>query len=99
MRGDWNAAYETLKTLSSWKLIPKCEAVLAMLKQKLQEEGLRTYLFAYGAYYKSLSHAQLATMFDLPEKKVLALKFLIPAPSARSSNAISFGPSNCKHEA
>lgn len=74
MKGEWRKAYETLSQLSSWKLVPKCEEVLAMLKAKLQEEGLRTYLFAYGAYYKSLSHAQLSAMFDLPEKKVRACR-------------------------
>ena len=70
MKGDWEAAFGTLKLLTSWKLVPKFEQVLDMLKEKLQIEGLRTYLFAYGAYYKSLSHSQMASMFQLPEKKV-----------------------------
>ena len=41
-----------------------------MLRSKLQEDGLRTYLLAYGRFYSSLSIAQLCDMFELPERKV-----------------------------
>ena len=41
-----------------------------MLRHKLQEEGLRTYLLAYGRFYSSLSISQLCDMFELPENKV-----------------------------
>jgi hypothetical protein len=41
-----------------------------MLRAKLQEEGLRTYLLAYGRFYSSLSIAQLCDMFELGERKV-----------------------------
>ena len=70
MKGEWKKAYDTLAELPSWKLIPNHEEILKMLQQKLQEEGLRTYLLAYGNFYKSLSHQQLSSMFDLPEKRV-----------------------------
>lgn len=73
MKGEWKKAYEILASLPSWKLIPRHEEVLSMLQQKLQEEGLRTYLLAYGNFYKSLSHAQLSAMFELPEKRVTPL--------------------------
>jgi translation initiation factor 3 subunit C len=41
-----------------------------MLRQKLQEEGLRTYLLSYGRFYSSLSIVQLCDMFELPKAKV-----------------------------
>lgn len=53
-----------------WALVPQRETVLAMLKGKLQEEGLRTFLFAYSHHYASLSLDQLCSMFELDEKKV-----------------------------
>jgi len=47
MRGDWLGAYTAVSSLSVWQLVPQREAVLAMLKDKLKEEALRTYLFSY----------------------------------------------------
>lgn len=34
--------------------------------RKIQEEGLRTYLFTYAPFYSTISLAHLATSFDLP---------------------------------
>lgn len=38
---------------------------------RLQECGLKTYLFSYGSYYSSLSLKQLSEMFELPEMQVM----------------------------
>ncbi|KAL6745259.1 eukaryotic translation initiation factor 3c [Haematococcus lacustris] len=65
MRGDWRKAYAYVTALT--------EALLAMLREKLQAEALRTYLFTYSPQYNSLSLDQLCTMFDLPEKKVYSI--------------------------
>lgn len=70
MRGNWRKAYDYLSSVSSWNLLPNKAEVLDMLKAKLQECGLRTYLLSYGSFYRSLSQAQLCEMFDLPEKQV-----------------------------
>jgi translation initiation factor 3 subunit C len=68
--GDWRRAIFYATALSCWSLLPQKEAVLAMLRQKLQEEGLRTYLLSYGRFYSSLSIVQLCDMFELPKAKV-----------------------------
>ncbi|KAL4433586.1 hypothetical protein ABPG75_000027 [Micractinium tetrahymenae] len=68
--GDWRRAYQYSTALSCWNLLPQKEGVLGMLRSKLQEEGLCTYLLSYGRFYSSLSIAQLCDMFELPERKV-----------------------------
>ncbi|MEW5305255.1 MAG: hypothetical protein WDW36_007810 [Sanguina aurantia] len=73
MSGDWAKAQGHVFGLSAWNLVPRKEQVLAMLKAKLQEEALRTYLFTYSAQYNSLSLDQLCVMFDLSEKKVYSV--------------------------
>lgn len=73
MRGDWTKAFGFVSALSAWNLLPQKEKVLSMLKEKLQSEALRTYLFTYSNQYKSLSLDQLCQMFDLPEKRVYSI--------------------------
>ncbi|DBA87382.1 hypothetical protein WJX77_002170 [Trebouxia sp. C0004] len=71
MGGHWQEAYHYLSSLSVWNLIGGAkENVLVLLKAKLQECGLKTYLFSYGSYYSSLSLKQLSEMFELPEMQV-----------------------------
>lgn len=49
-----------------------------MLRERVQTEALRTYLFAYGLHYASVSQDQLAASFQLPDKKARPCK-LLPA--------------------
>lgn len=82
LKGEWQRAYAYLSDLPSWNLLAEKDRVLGMIQQQLKEEGLRTYLLTYGAFYHSLSHQHLSETFDLPDKKVGKLFFWVSSPPA-----------------
>lgn len=71
--GDWQASYESLTSIKILELMPDLEPIKIMLKQKVREESLRTYLFTYAPYYQSVSLAQLEALFDLSKQETLTI--------------------------
>jgi len=72
-KGEWQQCVELVMKLPAWKMITNDEKVREMLKRKIQEEGLRTYLFAYSTFYESFSQAKLAENFELHTNDIHSL--------------------------
>ncbi|CUS10887.1 unnamed protein product [Tuber aestivum] len=71
--GEWKRSSELIHAIKIWDLLPEPQKIKEMLSEKIQEEGLRTYLFTYAPFYDTLSLGRLVEMFDLGERKVSAL--------------------------
>lgn len=71
--GEWKRSSELIHAIKIWDLLPERDRIKDMLAVKIQEEGLRTYLFTYAPFYDTVGIDRLADMFDLTERKVSAL--------------------------
>ncbi|MES1916680.1 MAG: hypothetical protein MHM6MM_008477 [Cercozoa sp. M6MM] len=70
--GDLPECLEMLRTLSLWQQLADRYLVASgelekELLMRVRESALATYLYAYGAQYKSLGTALLCEMFELSE--------------------------------
>lgn len=71
--GEWEKAKEMILSIKIWGLLDDPADIKEKLARKIQEEGLRTYLFTYAPYYDSLSLSLLATTFALPIRSVISI--------------------------
>ncbi|EGD77315.1 hypothetical protein PTSG_08410 [Salpingoeca rosetta] len=70
LQGDWVRCREFICDLGVWDLMPNKPAVLTMLAEKIQHEGLRTFLLANSGYFDSITLDKLAERFELDMKEV-----------------------------
>ncbi|ORY02888.1 hypothetical protein K493DRAFT_276897 [Basidiobolus meristosporus CBS 931.73] len=71
--GDWTKSRDLICSIKIWELISNADKIKEMLAHKIQEEGLRTYLFTYASYYSTVGLEQLGSMFDLPAPAVYSI--------------------------
>ncbi|KAG0011074.1 Translation initiation factor 3 subunit c [Podila clonocystis] len=71
--GEWQKSIELINAIKIWELMPNNDKIKEMLGRKIQEEGLRTYMFSNASYYSSVGLEQLSKMFDLPLSNVIAI--------------------------
>ncbi|TRM69638.1 eukaryotic translation initiation factor 3 domain-containing protein [Schizophyllum amplum] len=70
--GEWEKCRDLIQSIKIWSLMPGAPAVMEMLAQRIQEQGLRTYLFTYAPHYSTLSLTLLAKTFSLPIRTVMS---------------------------
>lgn len=61
-RGDWKSCEELILGMQMWNLMHKSDQVKAIVRRKIQEEGLRTYVFTYSSHYDSMSLESLSSV-------------------------------------
>ncbi|KAF9111228.1 Translation initiation factor 3 subunit c [Mortierella sp. AM989] len=71
--GEWQKSVELINAIKIWELMPEADKIKEMLGRKIQEEGLRTYLFTNASYYSSVGLEQLAKMFELPLNNAISI--------------------------
>ncbi|KAL0072821.1 Translation initiation factor 3 subunit c [Marasmius tenuissimus] len=71
--GEWQKCRDLIQSIKIWSLMPEVANVKEMLARRIQEQGLRTYLFTYAPHYSTLSLSLLARTFDLPLRSVTSI--------------------------
>ncbi|KAG6844342.1 hypothetical protein H0H87_007618 [Tephrocybe sp. NHM501043] len=71
--GEWEKCRDLIQSIKIWSLMPEAASVKEMLAKRIQEQGLRTYLFTYAPHYSTLSISLLSRTFSLPVNTVTSI--------------------------
>lgn len=71
--GEWETCRDLIQSIKIWSLMPEAAAVKEMLAKRIQEQGLRTYLFTYAPHYSTLSLSLLSRTFSLSLRTVSSI--------------------------
>ncbi|KAJ6557192.1 eukaryotic translation initiation factor 3 subunit 8 N-terminus-domain-containing protein [Mycena sp. CBHHK59/15] len=71
--GEWEQCRDLIQSIKIWSLMPEAASVKEMLAKRIQEQGLRTYLFTYAPHYSTLSLSLLSRTFSLPLRAVTSI--------------------------
>jgi len=71
--GEWEKCRDLIQSIKIWSLMPESASVKEMLAKRIQEQGLRTYLFTYAPLYSTLSLSLLSRTFSLPLRTVTSI--------------------------
>jgi len=71
--GEWERCRDLIQSIKIWSLMPEATSVKEMLAKRIQEQGLRTYLFTYAPHYSTLSLSLLSRTFSLPLRTVTSM--------------------------
>ncbi|EJU04439.1 eukaryotic translation initiation factor 3 subunit 8 [Dacryopinax primogenitus] len=71
--GEWEKCRDLIQGMKVWSLMGNEKQVKEMLAQRIQEEGVRTYLFTFAPYYTTVSLELLSKTFSLPVRSVTSI--------------------------
>ncbi|TDL24330.1 eukaryotic translation initiation factor 3 subunit 8 [Rickenella mellea] len=71
--GDWEKCRDLIQSIKIWMLMPEAGSVKEMLSKRIQEEGLRTYLFTYAPHYSTVSLSLLSRTFSLSPRATTSI--------------------------
>jgi len=71
--GEWEQCRDLIQSIKIWSLMPEATSLKQMLAKRIQEQGLRTYLFTYAPHYSTLSLSLLSRSFSLPLRTVTSI--------------------------
>lgn len=96
--GNWRECEKYIMTISIWEQLPNPEAIKMMLKHKIRESGLYSFMYSTGSCYTSLSVERLSKELDLSISLIVRIvsrligDFGVPASLSTDNKFIIWSP-------